>query len=249
MVDKNLALGTVVIAAALTVVIMSGMFYFGGVLQDAKVEDMSSDLQRLEIDRRSQEISRAIASDMLGNDCRVLDASISWAVKNLGELERKIEDHEDTERFEGDGFRMLKREYTNLLLDYWLLMREAEKECGVNKTRIVYFYAYDDVCPMCDDQGTILTHYRQKYVDDILVFPLDVTLDMDPVDLLIDAYVLDDEGEAVYPTMKINGEVYRGFVGMEELGEILEEEIENGYNETEESEYNETDGQEIIPLS
>lgn len=226
MVERNLTIGTILVAAALTATIMGGIFYFGGALRDTQVQEMMDELERLEVERRSQDVSRDIAGRLPKDDCEVMDASIGWAVRNLGELEERIEQHEEGARMEGEGFRMLKKEYTNFLLEYWLLTKEAEEECDINTTRILYFYADDATCPRCTYQGTILTHYRQEYEEDILVFPLDVTLDMEPVDLLIDAYVLDEEGETTYPTMKINGEVYRGFVDMEEMGEILEEEIE-----------------------
>ncbi len=227
MVEKNLTIGTIIIAVALTAVITSGIFYFGAVLQDRKVEDMVGDLERFEIERRSQDISRSIAGEIPGKDCEIMDASISWAISNLGDLEDKIEDHEDAARLQGDGFQMLKREYTNLLLEYWLLTREAEEKCGLNTTRILYFYGDEELCPRCPDQGTILTHYRKEYKDELLVFPLDVTLDMDPINLLVSAYVLDEDGDAVYPTLKIEEEVHRGFIDKDQLGSVLEEHINN----------------------
>ncbi len=221
MVDENLNIGTVIIAVALTVVLMSGIFFFGIMLSDEKVSGIEDEIRSFEVERRSQEISRQVAQELPEKSCEALELAVEQTISDTQELADEVVMYEENRKIEDEEFELLKKEYTNVLLEYWLLTEQIEEMCGSDKIKLLYFYSEEQECPACEDQGTIISHYREKYDETLLVFPMDTTLDMRPINIMEETY---DMG--TYPVIKINGDVYEGYMDKEELGEVLEEYIE-----------------------
>ncbi len=222
MVESNLNIGTVIIAVALTVAVMSGIFYLGLVLSDEKLVTIEGDIREFEVERRSQEISRRIAENLPERNCDALNLAVEQTIQDTQELENEVIRYERNNKIDREEFNFLKKEYTNVLLEYWLMTEKVKEMCDSDTVTLLYFYSDEQDCPECGDQGTILSHYREKYDEDLLVFPLDTTLDMRPINILVDTYEFD-----VFPVIKVEDEIYEGFMDKEELGEILELHMEN----------------------
>ncbi len=219
MVDKKLNTGTVIIAVALTVVVMSGIFFLGTQLSQEKGTGIQRQIDSFETERRSQELSRRLASDVLTEkSCDALNIAVEQTVDDVQDLGDDVQRYEENAKIGLDQVNELKMEYTNSLIDYWLLVEEVDDLCGTDTVRLLYFYSDDYSCPDCGDQGAVLSHYREVYDGDLLVFPLDATLDMRHTNILLETYEIEE-----FPSMKINGEIYQGFRDKEEMGEILED--------------------------
>ncbi len=216
MVERNLDIGTVILAVTLTVVIMGGIFLMGWRLSEEKVSDLERDVVSFEVERRSQEISRQIAENLPEKNCEALEFAVEQTIIDTQNLADRVTEYEDSYKLQNDNFRELKKEYTNVLLEYWLLTEKVDDMCNSSTVRMLYFYSGQNVCPTCEDQGTIITHYRKKYNENLLVFPLDMRLDMRHLNILRETYKIED-----YPVVVINGDTYRGFMDIEEMGEVL----------------------------
>ncbi len=222
MVEKNLNIGTVILAVTVTVVLMGGIFLMGTRLSEEKVTGIEREITRFEIERRSQDISRQLAENLPEKNCDALEVAVEQTISDTAVLADRVTDYEDNVKLGNNRFEMLKKEYMNVLLEYWLLTEKVDEMCGSSTVRMLYFYSDPHVCPMCEDQGTIITHYREKYDDTLLVFPLDMSLDMRHLTILRETYDIEE-----YPVMVVGEDVHRGFMDMDEMGQVLEGYIED----------------------
>ena len=85
-------------------------------------------------------------------------------------------------------------------------------------TFIIYFYADKKTCPLCEDQGYILTYFREKYPF-LRVYSFDYNLELAALKTLKSVFRL--KGET--PIMVINNDVYYGYKNKDELETILEQ--------------------------
>lgn len=216
MVERRVDWEVLFVALVLTAVIMAGMFYLGQELSNRKMDSLAAEVEELTVERNAQDLSRRIASSLPANNCKALNAAVRETIADVEELRKKVATYEQTRKLENPEFDVLKKRYTNLLLEYWLTTKQIEGMCRSNVTTILYLYSDPDQCDRCNDQGTVLTKYRQTYDERLLVFPLDTTLDLSPVNVLINTYDV-----SRYPTLVIQGDVYEGFQSREALGSHL----------------------------
>ena len=218
MVEKELNIGMVLIAGTITLVVMLSMFVLGSGLSRSKVESLERDVKEFNMERNSQEISRRMAENLPNKSCEALNIAVRQTVTDVRELQDKVTTYENKRKLMDDDFKMLKRQYTNLLLEYWLTTKRVEEMCGAETVKLLYLYSDEEECESCEDQGTILTHFRRKYDNKLFVFPLDTTLELRPVNLLTDAYSVEK-----FPAMIIEGKLYEGFRSKEDMRKILSE--------------------------
>jgi hypothetical protein len=204
------------VAFILTLTLMAGMFFMGQALSDEKVGRIGDTLEQFAVERNAQDISQRIATNLPQNNCRALNVATRQTIDDIRQLRKDMGIYEQARKLENRDYKLLKKRYTNLLLEYWLTTQEIEKMCGSDIVKVLYLYADEENCASCSDQGTILTKYRQEYDDRLLVFPLDTTLDMKPVNLIMDSYNITQ-----YPALVIYGQYYEGFKDYDELGTIL----------------------------
>ena len=119
---------------------------------------------------------------------------------------------------EDDGnFLELKKYYSILEIKHWLLLQRAAKECKLPLAFIIYFYEDSKNCPQCEDQGYILTYFREKYPF-LRIYSFDYNLDLAALKTLKSVFRLQDET----PIMVINSDVYCGYKSKDELETIME---------------------------
>lgn len=217
MVKKELSVGTVLIAGAITLVVMTGIFFIGSALSRSKVRSLETDVNEFNIERDAQEISQRMAENLPNKSCEALNIAVKQTVSDVTELQKKVTRYEENRKIEDESFDTLKKQYTNLLLEYWLTTKKVEEMCGAETVKILYLYSDEQSYEGCEDQGTILTHYRKEYDDSLFVFSLDSTLGLRSVDLLVDAYDIEK-----FPAMIIDGDLYEGFRSKEEIGGLIE---------------------------
>lgn len=205
------------VAFVLTAALMLGMFYMGVALNDQKLSNLDQTLEQFAVERDAQDLSRRIANNLPQNNCKALNVATRRTIEDIRQLRDSMSTYEDTRKLENPEYERLKKQYTHLLLEYWLTAQDVEDQCGSDIVKVLYLYHNREQCPRCADQGTILTKYRRQYDTQLLVFPLDVALDMKPINLIIDSYNVD-----TYPALIIDGAHYEGFKSNDELGTILQ---------------------------
>lgn len=217
MVERRVSWEFLFVALVLTGALMLGMFFMGQALSERKVSTLQKELEQFNQEQNSQELSRQLALNMPEKNCEALNIAVRQTITDVEQLQNRVAAYEESRKLENGGFNLLKKQYMNLLLEYWITTKQVEEACGSDVVKVLYLYEDPDVCPRCGDQGVILTHYRQQYDNRLLVFPLDASLDMRPINLLVDAYNVDN-----YPTLIIEGDKYEGFKDREAFGNILE---------------------------
>ncbi|MBI2675498.1 MAG: conjugal transfer protein TraF [Candidatus Aenigmarchaeota archaeon] len=108
----------------------------------------------------------------------------------------------------------LKKEYSRILIGYWLLANKLNNACNLGANTIIYFYRKD--CRLCDNQAFILTYLKNKYQEKVLIFALDADLDEPSIETLKKFYEVVE-----YPTLIANSKVYGGFQETRKIEEIM----------------------------
>jgi hypothetical protein len=104
----------------------------------------------------------------------------------------------------------LKTYYTILQIKDYLLMKKIGIKCGTKPVFILYFYSTD--CPVCEQQGYVLTYLREQYPA-LRIYSFDYNLDNPTIRTMISLYKI---GEIV-PAIVINDRLYNGFLDKDKL--------------------------------
>jgi hypothetical protein len=142
-----------------------------------------------------------------------LEDSIAQLSDSLGDVERYQKDSTINKK----QFEIIQRKYLIDNLRYWLFSKKLQEVCGEDTVNILYFFSLDS-CTICPNQGTILSYFKTKLQDKLLVFPVNVDLEKDEqfIKILKLQYNVTQ-----LPTVIINGEKYEGVISRNELAQIL----------------------------
>jgi len=149
--------------------------------------------------------------------CLVLHTALDDSVRQLS---RSLDEYQayrkDTTINVGD-YLVIGRRYLIDNLRYWFLAQESKDKCAIDLVNILYFYSAKD-CSDCPDQGTILTYFKKLYGEKVLVFPIDVDLELSEslITILKVRYDI-----TTYPSLVVSDEKYEGMLSKDELGEII----------------------------
>ncbi len=146
-----------------------------------------------------KDVNRSILSGELAN----LADKIAYSEKNIGA---------------SDDVIALKKYYSLLEIKDYLLMQKVSERCGLKSVFVLYFYANEDICQDCANQGYVLDSLRAKYPD-FRVYSFDYNLDLSAVKALISIYKVPND----LPALVINKKVYSGFKSIEDIEKILPE--------------------------
>lgn len=224
MVERSVDWEYPVAAAVLTAVIFVALFQAGIFLNDYKVEDLRNQIDSVETEHRSNLIGLELSQNLQKEDCRALDEWMNMTVDDLRNLRMEVAAYENSNKIDNDDYTEVKKRYMNLLLQNLIQVRNYDSSCEKQIVDIIYFY--EDDCDACTDQATVLTNIRQEYGQEVVVYPLDTELDMQPINFLQNFYEIER-----YPSIVVAGEPKEGFQSIEKV----REQIENTKNTTESS--------------
>lgn len=152
--------------------------------------------------------------------CKIANPALKENLERLSGLLNKLEKFREGSDFSKKEYKILKREYILSNLRYWMLLEKVKKTCGREDISILYFYK--DKCDVCPKQGFILTQLRSRYEGEVWVFPLDMDMDENMVDILEARYNVTQA-----PSLVVNKKVYEGFQPYDKLNEIIARELKN----------------------
>jgi len=173
-----------------TVIILSGVFFLGQNLNDYKVESLRNDIDRLEVNQRSQSLGFELMETSQSDQCQAIRQWRRSTLEELRNLRDEVEAYEDSTRLGNQQHESLKKRYINLVIQNMLEMRRMEERCNQNITEVIYIYS--EGCPDCEDQGTVLSYYREQYPDKLAVRPLDADLGMKHVSFIESLHGIED---------------------------------------------------------
>ncbi|MBU0898288.1 MAG: hypothetical protein KKB03_03400 [Nanoarchaeota archaeon] len=206
----------IVSAIIITAILFGGGLFTGYVISegalnifDTNINDISKDVDNFQL--------QFLFLDVLGENatCPLLEGTMNEINAESYDIGTRLDIYgADKIDINLKEYIDLKKDYSRLLITYWLLSKKMQDVCGSNANTIVYFY--EDSCTDCDTQGFILTHLKTKHNENLLVFALDGTLDEPSVKALKEFYNIKQ-----YPSIIVNGQLYERIYTADELEAIF----------------------------
>ena len=149
--------------------------------------------------------------------CMVLHTAIEESMKDLSKSLQTFVTYKEETKINKKEYELVGRRYILDNLRYWLFAKKTKEECDLDVVNILYFYSENN-CPMCPNQGIILTYFKNVFGDKLLIFPIDVDYELNEptVTILKSQYKV-----TTYPTLIIEGKKYEGIVNNKELKKII----------------------------
>ncbi len=210
--------------------IVMGIFFLGFLLgfvidmkraeyiqKEGRINSMdfnSLQLQYAFIDQLSQE-----------KNCDAVSKLFDSSIDQLEAARIKLEGYDVNAKINKDEFQLLKRDYIQAQIRYWLLSKKRSEICQDDTVNLLYFFSDPKECPECDNQAFVLTYLKMKFKNKLLNFVFDSKINDEPmVELLMKSYDV-----KTFPTVIVNDKKFEGFVSKEVL---LKELCEYSRNKT-----------------
>lgn len=146
--------------------------------------------------------------------CEYLTSEANRLGEEAGDLGDKVSAYESNRKIEDSSYIETKSRYMSVLIRDWLVLERIKKTCSSNYTTMLFFY--EEECPECEDQGTVLSHYKEILNNDVMIFALDHTLNHTAITAFEKAFNINE-----FPSIVVNMETYSGFMNLEETKDIL----------------------------
>jgi hypothetical protein len=213
---KRFDAGIFISAAIISTLLFASGLFIGYSINNEKLTSIDDNIRRVTRDIQNFQIE-FLFLDVLGENatCPLLAETLSGINKDSYEIGNKLESYgSESEIQDYNDYVNTKREYSRLLIGYWLLANKLKKTCRMEVDTIVYFYSKD--CFKCDDQSFVLTYFKRMLNEKILIFTLDADLDEPSVQVIKKNYNITE-----YPSLVINGGVYTGYQSKADLERTL----------------------------
>jgi len=209
---KRLDKGILVSALVITGLIFFSGFFIGYNLNTEKLSVVKNDITAVTKDIQNFQLEFLLL-DVLGENstCPLLSSTLSDINERSEKIGTRLDKlSPDSEIKDYASYVDMKREYSRLLIGYWLLANKFKNACESNVSTIIYFYAKE--CDGCGDQSFVLTYLKRQYNETLLIFALDADLDEPGIKTVKEYYNV-----TAYPTLVVNGIVWSGFQKTEDL--------------------------------
>jgi len=206
-----------VVAGIITLLIFSLGITLGFILEDYRYNLIEEVNMNQEINYLSLQMQYLFLTSFSNLDnCPMISATLKAAITDLEESLSKVIAYEEEQDVPESRRDMVMRRYALDNLRYWLLAIESKQKCQLDIVPIVYFYSTQ--CPSCPNQGTVLTFFKNKFGEKVLVFPINTELkQQEPmVEIVMSQFSINK-----LPTIIVNNKKYEGVVGQDQLKEII----------------------------
>ena len=202
--------------AILTTLIFFLGLFVGIFISSEKVSELESEMHGLQMSIENIELEFLFLDTMKSKiSCAFFISEAEKLGEETGKLASQVERYENMQKIDDSEFKELKSRYTLTLIRDWLTLEKIKQACNGTYITVLYFYSNKN-CDKCEDQGMVLSFYKEKLKSDIQIFAIDGDLDLRIVSALKAAYNI-----TTYPTLVINGKEHYGFYDKEDLKEIF----------------------------
>lgn len=219
MVERKISTEKYFIAGIITFLVFSLGFALGIILDNVRLRWAERINKEKEIDYASLQLQYLYLSTLkeTNESCFVLHTALEKAISELGESLEKFQLYMKESKLNKEEYSIIGRKYLLDNLKYWLFARKSKQECDMDIVNILYFYSQEH-CDICPNQGVILTYFKKKFGEKLLVFPIDVDFEgIEPmITLLRSRYNVTS-----YPTIIVEDVKYEGIVPKEKLDKII----------------------------
>ena len=208
------------IAAVIALLIFSLGLAMGVVIDSERLRWVIKRSEEQELDYQSLQFQYLYLSSVLGSDnesCTVLHAQLETTLASLGYTLDRLTNFQENSNLNKEEYGVLQRRYLIDNLEYWLFAKKAKNLCNTDLVTVLYFFS-GTKCDICPDQGVVLTYFKKKYEERLLIFPIDVDLEKDEpiIKILRSRYEIYN-----YPTIVVEDKKYEGVVQKDALAEII----------------------------
>jgi hypothetical protein len=216
---RKISRNTYIIAAVFTILIFSLGLALGWIIDMERLRWSDSLNTKFDVDYKRLQF-QSMYLNYINNDntsCSVLYGTLDNAISDLDYSLETFQQYEKQSKINKEDFQLIKRRYLLDNLRYWLIARETKAKCSFDVVTILYFYSENN-CPQCPNLGVVLTYYKKKLDQDLLIFPINVDLEKDEnvIELLRKQY-----GVYSLPTLVIEDTKYEGYMDKDQLGSII----------------------------
>jgi len=215
MVDKRISWGFYLLTLVITIIVFTSGIFFGIYINRVKVSELQNMVSELDKKRTEQELNLLLTDYLPNKTCDVMNYEVEKMIPDINELAGKVTFYEETKKFEEKNYEDTKIDYTVNLIRYWLYLEKLKSNCDLNVTTLIYFYSNKD-CNLCRNQGIVLDYMKNKHKSDLMIFALDVDLELNSIDMIMKSY-----GVREMPSIIIDGKLYDGFVDKETLENLI----------------------------
>ncbi len=224
-VQRRISRGRYFIAAFITLLV----FLLGvslGLIVDyerMKYVDQENELQKVNYD--SLQLQYLYMGYIPDNheSCGILKLALEDSISQLSESLEAVERYQEDSIINKNEYAVIERKHLIDNLRYWMFSKRLQQVCQEDTINILYFFSLED-CDVCPNQGTILSYFKKKLDDKLLVFPINLDLKEDERFLKI---LKLQYNITTLPTLIINEEKYEGIISKPELAEIICNQTEN----------------------
>ena len=149
---------------------------------ELRINEFEKNLNSLEVGFL---LSSAIKNKTIS--CNYLQAKIIQIKEQIRAVGEAVIRYEEQAKIKDPDYLLLKKQYTYVRAQYWIMLERLKNECSTNYTVILYFYRTKEPCPECRDQGVVLSHL-EGLNDDLYVVPVDSDEDLLIIETLKKAF-------------------------------------------------------------
>jgi len=218
MVERNVSSQRFVVAGIVTLLIFALGVLLGVIIDYERVQSLESDYRLQELDYKSLQLQFTLLSSENSNaSCSAFEKAMESTVAELGDSLEAVERYREFSLSQEDDFDVLERSYILDNLRYWLLVRQSHQFCPMRRLPILYFYSEEN-CDICPNQGVVLTYFKKRLGDTLLVFPInaDRSAEEPMVRVIMTRFEVDE-----YPSLVVGENTYKGVVERDELSHII----------------------------
>ncbi|MFW5865820.1 MAG: hypothetical protein ACOCU6_01870 [Nanoarchaeota archaeon] len=202
----------------LTVLLLTAVIFILGVtvgnyMMEQKFESLTDEYENLRLQMLSVDVQGMILEDDI---CRLSDNNI--LTDELQETGDKVSFLENAYGWDDKKVWQTKEQFALLELRHWWLTKKEADICDNNKTWALYFYSNKGDCSTCQQQGSILTHIRQKN-DNFMLYHFDINMNNAALKTVKQIYNV--TGEEELPVIIINGKKHTGYKNHRKVNEII----------------------------
>jgi len=205
------------IAAVITFLIFTLGVLLGLIMDYERLSFLNQRTEIQEVNYKSLQLQYLYLSDIGSgnNSCPLLRAALKNSIKDLSYSLEKLESYEKETQINSKDYELITKQYVLDNIRYWIFSKKTKEICNEDIINVLYFYSRDN-CDICHNQGTILSYFKTKLDDEILIFPLNVDIDEDLIYLLSLQYNV-----TKFPTIIVNDNKYEGVISKNELSRII----------------------------
>ena len=215
-----------ILAGIITFLIFSLGLTFGFILEDYRyglVEEINMEQEVKYLSLQLQYLYLDVFSNQ--DNCPILATTLKKTVEDLDESLSQVIAYEENNKGSKIEQDLIMRRYVLDNLRYWLLSLESKRRCDLDIVPILYFYSTE--CPSCPNQGAVLTFFKNKFGEQVLVFP--INLDLRQKEPMVEITKSQFNINKI-PTLVIDNKKYEGVMPKETLQKLICSSLKNKEN-------------------